>query len=121
MSGPMTYGILVDTRREGDAPDVSVVVATRNRRRLLERLLTALEAQSFPPGRFEVVFADDGSTDGTPGLLSGRAATLPFRLAVIRSEESRGPATARNAAWRVSRGPIVAFTDDDCEPTSRWL
>src|SRR5439155_6080300 len=34
---------------------------------------------------------------------------------------AHGPAAARNAGWRVARGEIIAFTDDDCIPTPGWL
>jgi GT2 family glycosyltransferase len=32
-----------------------------------------------------------------------------------------GPAAARNAGWRAAQAPLIAFTDDDCEPTPSWL
>ena len=38
-----------------------------------------------------------------------------------RLESQAGPGGERNAGWREARAPIVAFTDDDCEPTPQWL
>jgi glycosyltransferase involved in cell wall biosynthesis len=34
---------------------------------------------------------------------------------------AHGPAAARNAGWRVARGALVAFTDDDCIPDPGWV
>ena len=97
------------------SPLVSVVVATRNRRDLLGQLLAALDAQTFPAERRELIVVDDGSTDDTLALLAERA-----DIRVVRGE-GKGPGIARNQGWRIARSPLVVFTDDDCEPTSVWL
>jgi GT2 family glycosyltransferase len=34
---------------------------------------------------------------------------------------AHGPAAARNQGWRVARGDLIAFTDDDCAPATSWL
>src|SRR5581483_10880712 len=37
-------------------------------------------------------------------------------------QENRGnPAAARNVGWRATEAAVIAFTDDDCVPTPRWL
>ncbi len=51
-------------------PELSVIVATHNRRPLLERCLTALGSQSASPESFEVIVVVDGSTDGTADWLA---------------------------------------------------
>jgi GT2 family glycosyltransferase len=39
-----------------------------------------------------------------------------------RLERSEGrPSRQRNAGWRMARGSLVVFTDDDCRPDGRWL
>ena len=107
--------------RRGRGPEVSVVVSTRNRAGLRPRLFAALEAQVLEASRFEVVAVDDGSTDATPQVLERLASAAPFRARVIRRERPGGPASGRNAGWRAARGPVVAFTDDDCSPAPEWL
>lgn len=101
--------------------DVAVVLATRDRAERLQRTLDALGAQDFERD-FELIVVDDASADETPELLAERvAASLPERLRVIRRDTPGGPAGARNTGWRDARAPLVAFTDDDCEPTAGWL
>jgi glycosyltransferase involved in cell wall biosynthesis len=102
-------------------PQVSVVVATRDRPRRLERLLAALRAQDGAPP-FEVVVVDDGSRAETVAVLEAVRERGALALEVVRTGDApRGPGAARNAGWRSARGDAVAFTDDDCEPTPGWL
>jgi GT2 family glycosyltransferase len=94
--------------------NAAVVVATRNRAALLERLVSALRAQDGVD-HVEIVIVDDASTDDTTDVLR--------RLGVnyLRLPKRSGPAAARNAGWRASTAPVVAFTDDDCVPQPGWL
>jgi glycosyltransferase involved in cell wall biosynthesis len=97
------------------------VVATRDRARRLDVLLSSLHEQTLSPDEFEVITVDDGSSDATPEVLARHAAAGDFALTVVRLERSLGPAGARNAGWRRARAPLVAFTDDDCVATPGWL
>lgn len=89
-----------------------MVVPTRDRPEKLERCLRALAAQTVP---IEVVVVDDGSNDGA------RVASIVTAHGgrVVRLEGA-GPAAARNAGVAASRGEVVCFTDDDCEPDRDW-
>jgi|GEM_PF-537672 len=100
---------------------VAVAVATHGRADRLERLLDALERQRLPADAFEVVVVDDASRDDTPAVLARVAARTALQLRVIRQPVRRGPAAARNVAWRATTAPVVAFTDDDCVPDPAWL
>lgn len=106
-----------DVRR----PRVSVVVSTYQRAHLLAGLIASLEAQTLPQDQFEVVIANNGATDGTAAVLDRLAAESSLHLRVVTATTNRGPAAGRNLAWRSARADVVAFTDDDCHPTPRWL
>ena len=99
----------------------SVVLATHNRARRLEALLRSLREQTIGTSSFEVVVVDDGSTDDTSTVLADERARGALDLRVLRHERARGPAVARDAGWRVARGELIAFTDDDCVLTPEWL
>src|SRR2546421_10637172 len=102
-------------------PAVSVVVATHNRPRRLGRLLAALRAQTLPRHDFEVIVVDDGSTPATQAVLEEELARGELRLRLERNALAQGQANARNLGWRLAQAPLIAFTDDDCRPTERWL
>jgi glycosyltransferase involved in cell wall biosynthesis len=85
-------------------PRVTVVVAAYNGEAFLRQALESVFAQDFDS--FEVVFVDDGSTDGTAEI----AGSFPVRYV---HQENQGLPAARNAGLRVARGELVAFADDD--------
>ncbi len=101
-------------------PRLSVVIATKDRAPLLARTLDALAGQRWPGDRFEVIVADNGSTDGTPGVVQQSAApgSPPVRYCRV---ETPGKSYAVNAALELARGDLIVFTDDDVVPEPEWL
>jgi hypothetical protein len=95
---------------------ISVVLATRNRAASLERFLTALSGQEGAPP-FEVVVADNGSSDDTASVLRN---AREMRLRSVRVEQP-GKGRALNAALRMAEGELVVLTDDDVMPDPCWL
>jgi glycosyltransferase involved in cell wall biosynthesis len=92
----------------GAVPEVSVAIPTSGRWRLLRRTLESALSQRHVS--IEVVVADDGSSDDTYPQLR---ALGDRRVRVIRSDQRRGVAAARNAALGEVSGAWVAFLDDD--------
>jgi glycosyltransferase involved in cell wall biosynthesis len=89
---------------------LSILIATYNRRDLLERSLEALGAQSQAPSDFEVVVMVDGSTDGTLEMLRDHDA--PYRL-VFERQDNQGKAVAINRAAMLASGRYCLMLDDD--------
>jgi glycosyltransferase involved in cell wall biosynthesis len=83
-------------------------------------LLRALDAQTLPRERFEVVVVDDGSRDETASIAETWAAEDCARRRLIRGA-GNGPGSARNLGIRSSRGAWIAFTDSDTMPAPEWL
>lgn len=94
-------------------PDLSVVIPTFRRPDALGRTLAALEAQTLPPDRFEVLVVDD-PVDDDPAAVAAVAAAerRPYRLLVLH-REARGVSAARNTGWRAAGAPVVLFLGDD--------
>lgn len=109
MSAPTPHG---GQARASDAPAVSVVLPTYNRRERLVRVLTALAAQRVDVD-VEVVVVSDGATDGTNAYLTLDEPPMPL-VAVL--QDNAGPAAARNTGWRAAKGELVLFLDDDVVP-----
>jgi glycosyltransferase involved in cell wall biosynthesis len=94
--------------------ELTVIIPTRDRQSILSETLDRLERQPSDV-RFEVVVADDGSTDGTSDVVRTQAERRPYRLRLVELP-GLGPAAARNRALAVAEAPVCLFVDDDCWP-----
>jgi glycosyltransferase involved in cell wall biosynthesis len=88
--------------------DVSVVVPTHDRRRLLGQTLRSILWQRGVD--FEVIVVDDGSSDGTAELVAGLG---DARVRLLRHDTPKGVAAARNRGIAEAAGGWLAFCDDD--------
>lgn len=90
---------------------VSVALATYNGRLYLSEQLASLAAQTRLPD--ELVVCDDGSTDGTVGLLEDFARTAPFPVRLHRNPRNLGVLRNFEKVLSLCRGDIVFLSDQD--------
>lgn len=100
--------------------EISLIISTFNRKDLLLPLLYILEKQSLK--NFEVIVADDGSTDGTPEEVKKIMNKLSYDLQIV-SQGNIGfrVASSRNNGARAARTRQLVFMDDDCRPDEIFL
>jgi glycosyltransferase involved in cell wall biosynthesis len=99
--------------------EISVVIATKDRARYLERALESLMRQDDAPS-FETIVVDNGSTDDTPSVVERAARAASFSVRYEREPEpNRGK--ARNRAIAVAGGATILFCDDDVQAPPGWL
>lgn len=91
-------------------PTVSVVIPSRNAAAVLADQLEALAGQSWR-GSWEILLADNGSSDGTAAMADGFRGRLPLR--VLDASARRGQAFARNAGAVASTAERILFCDAD--------
>jgi hypothetical protein len=101
-------------------PLISVVIPAHNPGRYIEPCIRSLLRQSMPRDRFEVVFVDDGSTDGTGERLDQLAREQPH-VRVIHIPASGGPGRPRNVGLGAALSEYVQFLDADDELAPRAL
>ncbi|HEY1728479.1 MAG TPA: glycosyltransferase family A protein [Candidatus Baltobacteraceae bacterium] len=90
---------------------ISIVIATKDRALFLQRALESLGQQRNAP-EFEVVVADNGSTDGTPQVVADAVEIVPYHLRRIEAgRANRG--LARNMGIAAAAGELILFVDDD--------
>ena len=98
-----------------DAPIITVIIPVWNGADRIEQTLAALETQSTPTDRYEVIVVDNGSTDDTVE----RVRQHP--IATLLLEPQPGSYRARNKAISAARGSWLLFTDADCVPDVDWI
>jgi GT2 family glycosyltransferase len=93
-------------------PAVSVVVANYNNGPYLREALESVLAQTFRD--FEIVVADDASTDDSCAIVEAVAAEHPGRtFTLLRLAHTGEPALTRNAGIAAARAELVANLDGD--------
>jgi len=92
------------------SPALSVTTPIYNGEAHVRRCYDSLAAQTFHD--WEWVVVDDGSKDGTPGIL-GDIARGDARVRLFRSEENRGRGAARTRALELVRAPWIVVWDVD--------
>jgi dolichol-phosphate mannosyltransferase len=99
----------------GASPALTVVIPAYNEVANVEpcyrELACVLEAYGQP---FEILFVDDGSTDGTSGVLR-TLASADRRLRVLRFRRNAGQTAALHAGFRAARGAVVVTMDADLQ------
>ncbi len=90
------------------AVEISVIVPVFNVEAYLAQCLDSILAQDHPS--FEIIVVDDGSTDGSAGILESYAGA--DRLRAIR-QANAGLSEARNTGLLHARGEFVCFIDSD--------
>lgn len=103
-----------------DRPRVSVVVPVLNEAGNIGPLVPEIEAALSDWRPFEVVFVDDGSTDGTLADVMAVARGRPW-LRALRHRSRCGKSAALRTGIRASRGPVVATLDGDGQNDPAFL
>ncbi|MBW3561817.1 MAG: glycosyltransferase [Actinobacteria bacterium] len=98
-------------------PTVTVVVINYNGRDYLERCLGSLMAQDYPSDRYDIVFIDNASGDGSVGFVRERFPDVR----VIVNDTNTGFAPAVNQGAKAADGEIVALINNDAVADPSWL
>lgn len=113
-------GVRPTLRASGQPPGlISVVVPAHNAAKHIGAQLSALATQDYG-GAWEVIVADNGSTDGTRRVAESHRQSLPH-LRTVDASAVKGAAHARNVGTAVSRGDAIAYADADDIVAADWL
>ncbi len=94
-------------------PLVSTIIIFLNEAAFLEEAIESVFAQSY--SNWELLLADDGSTDESTAIAKRYADRFPERVRYLEhaGHENRGMSATRNLGIREARGQYVAFLDGD--------
>ena len=85
----------------GVLPIISIITPTFNRADEIDLLLESINNQTIDYSLFEMIIADDGSTDSTENLIAGWQQKTDFDLKYF-TQDNQGPGAARNLGLKES-------------------
>lgn len=94
-----------------DFPSVSVAIITYNQIEFLQECIDSVLSQDYP--NFEIVVADDASTDGTQDMLRKYEKKYPGKFVLRLEEENQGITANSNAAHFACKGKYIAWMGGD--------
>lgn len=97
-------------------PMISIITPTYNRAEFLKRAVSSVLNQTY--GNFEMIIADDCSTDNTEQVVAN---FKDSRIKYLKLESNKGPAGARNIAIKSAKGQYITLLDSDDEYLPRKL
>ena len=99
--------------------NVSVVVVCYNEKDNIEQCILSLLRQNYPHESYEILFVDNGSTDGTRDII--KKFKSEHKNIHLEINLDKGIAGSRNLGLLKSKNEYIAFTDADCIVPDNWL
>jgi glycosyltransferase involved in cell wall biosynthesis len=97
---------------EKDFPKLSVIIPCYNCQETLAEAVASIYTQDLPESVFEVIMVNDGSVDGTKGIMEELAKKYS-NIKIFSHNENRGGGATRNTAVENSSGDIIFCLDSD--------
>ena len=103
---------------------ISIIIPCRNEGENILDLLQDLDNQTYPKDNFEVIIANDGSTDDTEKLVLAFQENSNYRiilLNILTENVSSPKKRAIQKSIEIASGTIIISTDGDCRISPDWL
>ena len=103
---------------------LTVIVPVRNETGNIAKLLEDFSNQDYPTENFEVIIANDASTDNTADLVLAYQETSNYRIILLNifGENNSSPKKrAIQKSIEISSGELIIMTDGDCRVSEKWL
>lgn len=103
---------------------LTVIVPVRNEAINILKLLTDLNKQTYPFRNFEVIIANDGSTDNTENIVLNFQEMAKYELKLLNLLNEKGNSPKKRAIQKsieIAAGELIITTDGDCSVSENWL
>ncbi|RJP67537.1 MAG: glycosyltransferase [Ignavibacteriales bacterium] len=101
---------------------ISIIIAVKNESKNLPALLISLGELDYPTKKFEVVFVDDSSDDGSYQIIQHSIQSYQnFRLIKAKNKIYPGKKGALEFGIASAKFPYIIITDGDCIVSKNWL
>ncbi len=115
----------IDKNSKADTLTISVIIPVRNEANNILFLLQDLEKQTLTKEKFEVIVADDDSTDDTVAIIRNFQQTTKLNLVVNqlppKTNNTSPKKRAIDSSIKLAKGELITTTDGDCRVSERWL
>ncbi|GAB3511943.1 glycosyltransferase [Spirosoma knui] len=105
-----------------NGPFITVIIPVRNEAEYIGQLLADLSRQTY--SNFEVIVADDSSTDNTLALIQAQVSRVPYTLRPLPLTDERSASPKKRAISQsisLARGELIITTDGDCRVGPDWI
>lgn len=99
---------------------LSVIIPNYNGERFVDAIISALDAQTLPREKYEIIFVDNGSHDKSLECLQAYERSVE-NCRVLSYLDIQSSYAARNYGVEFSNAATLVFTDIDCIPEPDWL
>jgi GT2 family glycosyltransferase len=103
-----------------ERPTVSIVTVSMNGKKWLKGLFESILASNYPSNRLEIIYVDNGSTDGSISFVKDIFKN-DYRLKVIENNKNLGWSPANNQGIKVAKGEIVVCISNDMKVDRDWI
>lgn len=104
---------------------LSVIIPVRNEAENILFLLQDLEKQTYPKYKFEVIIADDDSTDDTLAIVQAFQEKTAINLIINqlppKTNNTSPKKRAIDSSIKLASGQLITTTDGDCRVGEKWL
>jgi len=100
---------------------VSVIIPVYNNPSGLKNTLNCLVEQNFPKELFEIIVADNDSTDETLSIIKNLRKKYPEIIRMVQENKIKSSYAARNKGIMEAKGTIISFIDADMTVETDWL
>jgi len=115
-------GVLGETNKEEEFPEVSIIIPVRNEANNVGNLLQDLEKQDYPGNKFEVLIIDDASEDNTVEIINGLNSSLEIKLYPLIPTSFRSKKKAAiTQGVNIAKGEMILCTDGDTRVGPKWV
>ncbi|AKB24197.1 glycosyl transferase, family 2 [Methanosarcina sp. MTP4] len=100
---------------------ISVIIPVYNDFSGLKDTLKSLIAQKYPSNQFEIIVADNGSSDSTCDVAREFMEKCPETVKLVVENTIQSSYAARNKGIQIAKGSLIAFVDADMTVERDWL